>query len=285
MLAMGVTTCEIKSGYGLDSETESRQLSAIARLGRIQPVECVPTFLGGHAVPKGQSAEEYLAFCLEESLPAAAAGKLAEFADIFCETSVFSAEQAERYLSRAKSLGLRLKIHADEMSPLGGTEVAVRLGAISADHLLKVRDCDIDRLAQSDTVATVLPLTAFCLAEPFAPARKLIDRGAIVAAASDFNPGSCHTYSIPLLIALCCIHMRMTVDETLTALTVNGAVAVGRADRIGSIEPGKQADFSVFDCKKRAELPYDTGLNLVQSVYKKGEQVYDQIAGMRPQLQ
>ena len=274
MLAEGVTTCETKSGYGLDTETELRQLRAVRRLRDTQPVQLVPTFLGAHAVPKGQSAEDYLEFCLRESLPAAAESGLAEFADVFCERGAFSPEQSERYLRRAKELGLGLKVHADEMTPLGGAGLAVRLGAVSADHLLKVRDEDIGLLADSETVATVLPLTAFCLAEEYAPARRLIDRGAAVAVASDCNPGSCFSCSIPLLFAICCIHMKLTVDETITALTVNGAAACGRERQVGSIEPGKQADFVVLGCAKRQMLPYATGMNLVREVYLKGERVW-----------
>ena len=160
------------------------------------------------------------------------------------------------------------------MTPLGGAGLAVEAGACSADHLLQVSDRDIGALARSSTVATVLPLTAFCLGEEYAPARKLIDGGAIVAAASDFNPGSCCTYSVPLLVALCCIYMKLSVEETISALTINGAAACGREALVGSIEVGKRADFLIFDCKELKCLPYYTGINLVKSVFIEGEKVY-----------
>ena len=274
MLSMGVTTCEVKSGYGLDTQTELKQLRAVARLNRMQHIELLPTFLGAHAVPAGEDADRYIDDCIAESLPAAAESGLAAFADIFCEKGVFSIEQSERYLRRAADLGFRLKVHADEMYPLGGAGLAVHAGAVSADHLLRVREEDIAALAASETVATVLPLTAFCLAEPYAPARRLIDGGAALAVGSDFNPGSCCTYDLPLSVALCCIHMHMSIEETLTALTVNGAAACAREDSVGSIEAGKQADFLVYSCSQKEFLPYRTGANLVRRVYKKGELVY-----------
>ena len=274
MLAMGVTTCEVKSGYGLDTQTELKQLSVVRRLRTSQKTRLVPTFMGAHAVPRGMRSEEYIDYCLAESLPAAAKSGLCEFADIFVERGAFSLDEARRYLSRAKELGLRTKVHADEITPLGGAGLAVEAGACSADHLLQVSDRDIGALARSSTVATVLPLTAFCLGEEYAPARKLIDGGAIVAAASDFNPGSCCTYSVPLLIALCCIYMKLSVEETISALTINGAAACGREALVGSIEVGKRADFLIFDCKELKCLPYYTGINLVKSVFIEGEKVY-----------
>ena len=274
MLAFGVTTAEVKSGYGLDTETELKQLSAVKKLGEIQPVELVPTYMGAHAVPAGTTAEAYIERCVNEILPKIAESGLAEFADIFCEEGVFSLSQSEKYLLKAGSLGFKLKLHADEMVSLGGAGLGARLGAVSADHLLKIGKEDIARLAKSDTIATVLPLTAFCLGEDYAPARALIDGGAIVAAASDFNPGSCCSCSVPLLIALCCIYMKMSVEETLTALTINGAAACGREKSSGSIEAGKQADFVVFSCNKKEFLPYYTGMNLVKTVFKKGVRAY-----------
>lgn len=275
MLSMGVTTCEVKSGYGLDTDTELRQLRAVKRLGELQSVETVPTFMGAHAVPEGMTADGYIDYCREFSIPAAARSGMAVFADVFCEAGVFDLEQSERYLLAARREGLLLKLHADEMTCLGGAGLGARLGAVSVDHLLKISAGDMAAIAHSDTVATVLPLTAFCLSEPYAPARELIDSGAIVAAGSDFNPGSCCSYSVPLLIALCCIYMKMSVDETLTAITVNAAAACGVSDRVGSIEPGKQADFAVFDCERRHMLPYFSGVNLVKSVFKKGKRVYN----------
>ena len=274
MLAMGVTVCEVKSGYGLDVQTELKQLRAIQRLNRLQPIELIPTFLGAHAVPSGETAERYIDFCCAESLPAAAESGLARFADIFCEAGVFSLAQSERYLRRAADLGFSLKVHADEMSPLGGAGLAAACRAVSADHLLQIRAEDVEALAASETIATVLPLTAFCLGEAYAPARKLIDAGAMLAAASDFNPGSCCTYAVPLLVFLCCLYMKLSIEETLTALTVNGAAACGVAERVGSIEAGKQADFLVYSCPDEAFLPYFSGVNQVVRVYKRGVKVY-----------
>lgn len=274
MRAMGVTCAEIKTGYGLDTRTELKQISVIDQLKKTQKMHIVGTFMGLHAVPRGMNADEYTDECIRESLPAAAGTGVCSFADAFVERGAFSAEQAKRYFLKAKQLGFSLKVHADEMTPSGGTRLGVELGAKSADHLLKILDEDIALLAKSQTVATVLPLTAFCLGEEYAPARRLIDGGAIVAAASDFNPGSCCTYSVPLMIALLCIYMKLSVDEAMCALTVNGAAACGKDQVTGSIESGKSADFVIFDCKKRECLPYYSGLNLVKSVFIGGEKVY-----------
>ncbi len=271
MRSMGVTGVEIKSGYGLESETELKQIAVIGALQKSERMQIVGTFMGAHAIPRGWDADAYIDLCINELLPQAAKTGVCDFADIFVERGAFTAAQAERYLRRARELGFGLKVHSDEMTASGGTELGVKLGAKSADHLLKIRDEDIVRLSKSDTVATVLPLTAFCLGEEYAPARRLIDGGAIVAAGSDFNPGSCCTYNVPLMIALMCIYMKMTVDEVLSALTINGAVACGRENVTGSIESGKRADFVIFDCDSRECLPYYTGMNLVRSVFIKGE--------------
>ena len=278
MRAMGVTTCEIKSGYGLDLHTERKQLEVISALKDVQPTQLTATFMGAHAVPTGKTADEYINFCIEESLPAVVREGLCEFADVFIEEGAFTVRQAEAYLRRAQSLGLKIKLHADEMTSLGGTELGILLKACSVDHLLKIREDAIEKLAKTDTVATVLPLTAFCLGEEYAPARKLIDAGATVAAASDFNPGSCCTYSIPLLIALLCIYMKLSIEETITALTINGAKACGKEAVASSIEKGKRADFVLFDCDHYRCLPYYTGLNLVEKVFIEGELVYGNVA-------
>lgn len=273
MLRFGVTTVEGKSGYGLDLETELRQLSVMERLNQTHPVEVVSTYLGAHAVPeeyKGRG-DEYIGFIVREVLPRVREQGIARFCDVFCEQNVFSIEQSRRLLKAARELGFSLKLHADEMACLGGATLAVELGAVSADHLLHTGEKGIAALAKGEAVATLLPATAFCLREPYAPARKLIDAGCAVAVASDYNPGSCYTNSIPLLFALCCLYMHMTVDEAITALTLNGAAALGLAERIGGIEPGKQADLVVLDCPSRHYLPYHTGVNLVERVVKKGK--------------
>ena len=272
MSAMGVTTVEAKSGYGLDTETEERMLRVIKELAEDseRKVDVVSTFLGAHAVPKeykGRTAE-YVDLIIKEMLPRFR--DMAEFCDIFTEKNVFELEDSRRLLEAAREAGYKLKMHADEIVSLGGAELAADLGAVSADHLLHVSDEGIRRMAESGTVATLLPLTAFALKEEFAPARKFIDAGCTVALASDLNPGSCFSGSIPLTIALACIYMKMSVEETLTALTLNGAAAIDRAARIGSIEAGKQGDVVILHFDTRDALPYYVGMNCVDVTIKNG---------------
>jgi len=276
MLAFGVTTVEGKSGYGLDRDTELRQLRAMQRLDRLHAVDVVPTFLGAHAVPleyEGR-AEDYIDFVVEAVLPEVAREKLAAFCDVFCEAEVFSVAQSRRLLEAARARGLGVKIHADEIAPLGGAELAADLHAVSADHLLRASDRGIDRLIAAGVVATLLPATAFSLKEPYARGREMIDRGAAVALATDFNPGSCFTESIPLVAALACLQVGLTPAEMLTALTINGAAALGRADRVGSIDPGKQGDLVILDAPSYLFIPYRLGVNQVDTVIKAGRVVY-----------
>lgn len=272
MSAMGVTTVEAKSGYGLDTETEERMLRVIKELAEDpeRKVDVVSTFLGAHAVPKeykGRTAE-YVDLIIKEMLPRFR--DMAEFCDIFTEKNVFELEDSRRLLEAACEAGYKLKMHADEIVSLGGAELAADLGAVSADHLLHVSDEGIRRMAESGTVATLLPLTAFALKEEFAPARKFIDAGCAVALATDLNPGSCFSGSIPLTIALACIYMKMSVEETLTALTLNGAAAIDRAARIGSIEAGKQGDVVILHFDTLDALPYYVGMNCVDVTIKNG---------------
>lgn len=272
MSAMGVTTVEAKSGYGLDTETEERMLRVIKELAEDpeRKVDVVSTFLGAHAVPKeykGRTAE-YVDLIIKEMLPRFR--DMAEFCDIFTEKNVFELEDSRRLLEAAREAGYKLKMHADEIVSLGGAELAADLGAVSADHLLHVSDEGIRRMAESGTVATLLPLTAFALKEEFAPARKFIDAGCSVGLATDLNPGSCFSGSIPLTIALACIYMKMSVEETLTALTLNGAAAIDRADRIGSIEAGKQGDVVILHFNTLDALPYYVGMNCVDVTIKNG---------------
>ena len=272
MAEFGVTTVEGKSGYGMDFDTELKQLRVMGELDRRHPVDIVSTFLGPHSVlPEYKGKErEFLDRMLQDVMPAVRRENLAEFADIFCEKGVFSLEDSEYYLTRAKDMGFKLKIHADEMYPLGGAELAARVGAVSADHLLKASDAGIRQMAERGVISTLLPATAFCLKEEYAPARKMIDSGCAVALASDLNPGSCFTISIPLLIALGCIYMDMSIEEVITALTINGAAALGRAETIGSIEAGKQADLLIMKYPSITYLPYHTAINQVETVIKKG---------------
>ncbi len=272
MSEMGVTTVEAKSGYGLDSETEIRMLDAISDLANRpdQKADVVATFLGAHAVPseyKGRTSE-YVDLIINEMLPKAK-GK-AKCCDVFCEKNVFEIEDSRRLLKAAEVMGYALKLHADEIVTLGGGELSAELGALSADHLLHVSDNGIQMMADAGVVATLLPLTAFALKEPYAPARKFIDAGAAVALATDLNPGSCFSGSIPLTIALACIYMNMSIEETITALTLNGAAALGMANEIGSLEPGKRGDVLILRCDNYHILPYYVGMNCVKTTIHDG---------------
>lgn len=276
LLSFGVTTVEVKSGYGLSPADERKCLEVIAELNQEGPVELVPTFLGAHAVPREYRDDRagYLRLLLEAMLPEIARSRLAEYCDVFCETGVFSIAESEQILGRARELGLGLRVHADELTPLGGAEMAARLGAASADHLLRVTDQGIEALAASSTVATLLPGTAFCLGMPYAPARKLIEGGAAVALASDCNPGTCPTENLPLVGAMACAQMKMLPAEVLTALTQNAAASLARARRLGSLEVGKQADIVIWDVPDYRRLFYHFGVNRAWRVFKRGRLVY-----------
>lgn len=276
MSEMGVTTVEAKSGYGLDENTETRMLEIIADLNEDPDkiLEVVPTFLGAHAVPpeyKGRTSE-YVDSIIEY-LPRIK--ELAKFCDVFCEKNVFEIEDSRRLLKAAQDCGLKLKLHADEIVTLGGAELSAELKAVSADHLLHVSDEGIRLMAREGVVATLLPLTAFALKEPYAPARKFIDSGCAVALATDLNPGSCFSGSIPLTIALACIYMNMSVEETISALTLNGAAALDMADEIGSIEPGKKGDLAILGSDNYRVLPYYVGMNCVVTTVFRGNVVFN----------
>ena len=235
-------------------------------------VDVVSTFLGAHAVPaeyNGQT-DEYVDYIIREVMPVVVHNNLAEFCDVFCEQGVFSIEQSRRLLLAAKEMGLALKLHADEIVPLGGAGLAAELSAVSADHLLHASDADIRAMADKGVVATLLPLTAFALKEPYARGRAMIDAGCAVALATDLNPGSCFSGSIPLTFALACIYMKMSIEEAITALTLNGAAALNRADSIGSIEVGKKGDFVVLNTDNYHFLPYYVGMNCVNTTIKGG---------------
>lgn len=272
LFRMGVTTVEGKSGYGLDLETERKQLRVMAELNSEHPVDVVSTYLGAHAVPPEYAGrtDAYVDFLIKEALPDIKREPSVTFCDVFCEKGVFSIEQSERLLLAARDLHFQLKLHADEIVPFGGAELAARLKAVSADHLLHVSDEGIQRMAEAGVVATLLPLTAFSLNEPYARGRDMIDAGCAVALASDLNPGSCFSASIPMLFALACIHMKLSPEEAVTALTINGAAALGRADQIGSIDVGKKADLVILQYPSYKFLPYHVGMNIVESVIKDG---------------
>lgn len=276
MLSLGITTVEGKSGYGLDKETELRQLQAMDQLSALTPLTIIPTFLGAHSIPPEYKdrPREFLAFLVREVFPLLnkSFNKRGQtpFVDIFCEEGVFGIEDSRWYLEQARAAGFALKLHADEVKPLGGAGLAAELGAISADHLLKASDQDIRALAASGTIACLLPLTAFNLREPYANGRRFIDAGCAVALASDLNPGSCYSQSIPLIFALAVLYLGMSIEEALTALTLNGAAALGLAAQTGSIEPGKDADFLLLNAPSPGHLAYHAGMNLVHSVFKRG---------------
>jgi len=272
MLEYGVTTVEGKSGYGLDKETELKQLRAMKSINQSHPIDIVPTFLGAHLVPKEYKgkAKEYLDFIINEVLPIVKLESLAEFVDIFCEDEIFDIEQSKAYLSKAKEMGFDVKLHADEIVDMGGASLAVELNATSADHLLMISDKGINDMAKSSTIATLLPATAFSLKKNYADARKIIDGGCAVALATDYNPGSSCTCSIPLIIALAALNMDMNTREIVTALTINSACALGKQDKIGSIEVGKKADILILDYPSIDFLPYYAGMNIVKTVIKNG---------------
>lgn len=273
MLHFGVTTVEGKSGYGLDLETEIKQLEVMKYLNDTHMVDVVSTFLGPHSIAdeyKGR-ADEFIDYIINDVMPVVKEKKLAEFADIFCEKGVFDIEQSKTYFKAAGDMGFSLKIHADEIVQLGGAELAAEMGAKSADHLLNVSEKGIDDMAEKGTIATLLPATAFSLKEKYANARHMIDRGCAVALATDYNPGSCPTNSIPLVIALAALYMNMRIEEIITALTINGAAAIGRENEIGSIQAGKKADILILKYPSINYLPYNIGINIVKSVIKNGQ--------------
>ncbi|MDW7739357.1 MAG: imidazolonepropionase [Bacillota bacterium] len=273
MLEQGTTTAEAKSGYGLSTEAELKTLQAVREVDASQPVDLVPTFLGAHAVPKEyrEAPDRYLDLVIEEMLPLVVKNELARYCDVFCEEGVFSVEQSKRVLSAARDMGLELKIHADEIVPLGGAELAAELGAVSADHLLVISDRGIIRMAEAGVIAVLLPGTTFYLKEEhYAPARKLIDAGVPVALATDFNPGSSPNNNLQLIINLACLYLRMTPPEVINAVTINAAHALGRAAEIGSLEKGKKADLVIFDAPNYDYLAYRYGTNLVDRVIKNG---------------
>lgn len=273
MLAQGTTTAEAKSGYGLTLDDELKTLEVARDLQEAHPVDLVPTFLGAHAIPEEykENPDDFVGLVISEMLPAVARSGLARFCDVFCEEGVFSVEQTRRILSEAKSLGFELKIHADEMVPLGGAELAAELGATSADHLMVISDHGIEMLAASDTVAVLLPATTFCvMGERYAPARKMIEKGVAVALSSDFNPGSSPVNSLQIVMGIACRQLKMTPAEVVSAVTINAAHAIGCASSVGSIEVGKKADLVVFDAKDYRYLMYRFGTNLVDRVIKSG---------------
>ena len=274
-LRYGTTTVEIKSGYGLDVETELKMLRVINRLGKETPQNVVATFMGAHAVPGEYKSnpDGYVALIEDEMLPAVARQGIAKFCDIFCEDGVFSVEQSRKILNRAVELGFRLKIHADEVHDLGGAALAGELHATSAEHLLAASDTGIAALAKGGTVAVLLPATAYSLKKPFARARAMIEREVPVALATDLNPGSCFCASMPFVFSLAVMCMNLAPEEALVGTTLNAAWAIGAEKEVGSLEPGKRADFVVLDGSSPAVLAYASGTRPIRSVWVAGERV------------
>jgi imidazolonepropionase len=286
MLGHGVTTIEAKSGYGLDLSTELRLLEVAHDLGAEGPVEVVPTWLGAHAVPpelrgRPNATETYVRRLLAEQLPGVAAQGRAVAADVFCEEGVFTADQSRRILRAAAGYGLRPRLHADELAPSGGAELAAEIGATSADHLATPSPAGIDALAAAaadghPVVATLLPATTwFLMKDHHAPARTFIERGVPVAIGTDFNPGTSPTPSLPLAMTAACLNLRMTPDEVLAGVTINAALALGLADEIGSLEAGKQADLVIWNVPTSRQIPYWPAADLVRTVVKRGTVVLD----------
>jgi len=269
----GTTTIEAKSGYGLNLETEIRILEAIRS---VEKLEAVPTYLGAHALPpEFRDDRDVFVDQVIQDLEMIHSRKLAEFCDVFVEPGAFNANEARRIAAAARSLGLGIKLHADEFVSTGGAGLAVEVGATSADHLGAIAEADIPRIAASDVVATLLPATLFMLGQShYAPARKLIESGAAVALATDFNPGTSPTLNMQFVLSLACTQMGMTPAEAIVAATINGACAIRREQRLGSIEPGKDADMAVYDLSDYREIPYFAAVNFCVATFKRGELVY-----------
>ncbi|WP_121639222.1 imidazolonepropionase [Virgibacillus sp. Bac330] len=271
-LLHGVTTIEAKSGYGLTTEHELKQLEVAQQLNKDHVMDIVSTFMGAHAIPitEKNHPEKFVDKVIHEMLPEVAKRNLAVFNDVFCERGVFTPDQSRRILEAGKQYGLIPKIHADEIEPYGGAELAAEVGAISADHLLKASEIGMNKMAENDVVGVLLPGTAFFLMAAFADARKMIDNGVAVALSTDANPGSSPTLSLPFIMNLGCLKMEMTPEEVLTATTINAAHAIDCAKEVGSLEVGKKADITIFDVPNYLTLSYQYGMNHVDTVIKNG---------------
>jgi imidazolonepropionase len=286
MLGHGATTVEVKSGYGLELATELRLLEIAHELGREGPIDIVPTFLGAHAVPgefrsMPDGAEAYVRHVIDDQLPGVAAQGRARFCDVFCEEGAFTADQSRRILEAADAVGMMPRLHADELNPSGGAELAAEIGAVSADHLASPSEAGVTALARAAAeghavVATLLPATTwFLMKERHAPARTFIDRGVPVAVGTDFNPGTSPTPSLPLAMTLACLNLRLTPDEALVAATINAAHALALGDEVGSLETDKAADLVVWNVPTSRQIPYWPAADVVQIVVKRGRVVFD----------
>lgn len=280
----GTTTVEVKSGYGLDLSSELKILETVRRLNREGPLELIPTFLGAHVVPQDyrRRPQRYVELLVRRIIPTVAGRGLAEFCDVFCDRGAFTPAQARLILTAARVCGMEPRLHAEQLARTGGARLAVALHAVSVDHLERINRSDIRRLAASNTICTLLPGAVFHLGkDTYAPARSLIEAGAAVALATDFNPGTSPTVSLPMILSLACTQMRMTPAEAISAATINAAHALRRGDSLGSLEVGKQADLAAFELSDYREIPYYFGVNLCRWTVKRGQVIYD-AAGQFP---
>lgn len=275
MLEFGVTTVESKSGYGLDTDTEIKQLKVSHKLDETHPIDLVHTFLGAHAIPKEykDNNKKYIDILISDMMPKAK--ELAEFCDVFCEEGVFSIEETELILTKAKDFGFKLKIHADEIESLGGAELSAKLKCTSADHLMAASKEGMQMLAKNNVIANLLPATSFNLNKDYANARKMLESNVAIALSSDYNPGSCPSENLQFVMQLGCVGLKMTPNEVLNAVTINAACAIDRQSEIGSVEIGKKADLVLFDAPNVEYLMYHFGINHVEKVYKGGVLVVD----------
>ena len=277
MIENGTTTVEIKSGYGLSLESETKLLLAIRQLRKTVPIRVVATFLGAHAFPKGVRRDDYISTIITEMIPTVRRRRLAQFCDVFCDEGFFTTSETRTILRAARGAGLRLKLHADELADVGGAELAADLEATSADHLLRTSERGMLRLREAGVIPVLLPGTAFTLGSPYAPARRMVDLDLPVALATDFNPGTCLIYSMWIIIGLAVMKMGLTIEEALTAATLNAAAALELSSEVGSLEVGKRADLLILDLDNYRQIPYFFGHNPVRMVLRDGEVIHDEV--------
>lgn len=276
-LSSGITTIEIKSGYGLDYATELKMLECAKDLQNLQPVEIIPTFLGAHTIPREfkNNRSAYIELITKKLIPEISENHLAKFVDVFLEKTAFTVDETRLILEKAKKHNLELKLHCDQFNSLGGVELGIQLGVKSLDHLEMITDEDIKKLSKTEIVATVLPGVSYFLKIPFTPARKMIDAGCIVSIATDFNPGSCTSQNLPLMLNIATLYNGMKLNETINSVTINAAYSLGLEEKIGSLEIGKQADILILKTSDYKNLVYYFGKNLTKTVIKKGKIVYE----------
>jgi len=275
-ISQGITTLEIKSGYGLSFDDEIKLLQTIKHLNYNYPIDIIPTFLGAHTYPPeyNNDHQKYLEIIEDELIPYVAENKLAEFCDAFCEATAFTVDEVDSVFVKAKNAGLKLKLHTEQFNSIGGLDLALNMNAVSADHLEVIKESDIQKFGNSNTTAVLLPGVSFFLDYDYAPARKLIDNNAIVALATDYNPGSSHIAELNLIMSLAALKMGMSIEETISAVTINAAKALDINKQVGSIEIGKKADLALFNTKRCSDIVYSVGKNLNSLTIKNGKVIY-----------